>query len=94
MVRLIPPPSRTTARRVDAPARHTPAPGRRGATLYLAPGPGTPARHRAPPPRTMFQGGRAAHAPLNRYDRLLFWIAGALMRLRTAVVGERVIAES
>jgi hypothetical protein len=85
--------SRTGARRADAPARHTPAPGRKGATLYLvAPAARRPTRHCAPVPRTLFRG-RPAHVPLNGYDRFLFWVAGSMLRLRTAIVGERVLSE-
>lgn len=94
MLRLIPPPGRTAGRRADPPARHTPAPGRRGATLYLAPAPAArrPTRHSAPLPRTVFRG-RPAHAPLNSYDRFVFWVAGTLLRVRTAFVGERDLSE-
>lgn len=104
VLRLLPVPSRGTARTTDVAGRHTIAPGRQAATLYLVPqsrprprelrGHGVHGlgRHRAPVPRAI-SGTRPAHAALNRYDRLLFWFAGTLLNLRVAVVGERVVGD-
>lgn len=92
VVRLLPPPSRTTARHA-ASARHALAPGRHAATAYLVSQPGRPrelGRHRAGLPRNTFGVG-PAHTSLNSYDRMLFWVAGALMSLRIAFVGEQPI---
>uniref|UniRef100_UPI001C24164F hypothetical protein n=1 Tax=Nocardia alni TaxID=2815723 RepID=UPI001C24164F len=86
------------------PARHTIAPGRHAVGLYLvSDSPGTlalpetpghrgPGRHRTPLPRRVSRT-RAAHAPLNQYEVLLFWMAGALLRLRVAVVGIQALEE-
>ncbi len=112
VVRLFPPPSRTTqlalpaapVRHALGPARHTIAPGRHVVGLYLTPdSPGSlalrefthhrgPGRHRTPLPRRVSRA-RAAHAPLNQYEVLLFWMAGALLRLRVAVVGIQLVDE-
>ncbi|WP_067676583.1 hypothetical protein [Nocardia miyunensis] len=95
VVRLLPPPSRTTPRHAATSARHALAPGRRAATAYLALEPDRTrelGRHRAPLPRTA-SGAGPAHADLNNYDRMLFWFAGALLSLRIAFVGENTVDE-
>ncbi|WP_067884689.1 hypothetical protein [Nocardia vaccinii] len=94
VVRLLPPPSRTTPRHAAATARHALAPGRRAAAAYLASKPEHRrelGRHRAALRRATF-GARPAHG-LNHYDRMLFWFAGALLSLRIAFVGENPIDE-
>ncbi|MBY8858916.1 hypothetical protein K7711_20755 [Nocardia sp. CA2R105] len=97
VVRLLPPPSRTTPRHAATAtsARHALAPGRHAAAAYLAAKPGRRrelGRHRASLPRTA-SGATAAHTGLNNYDRMLFWFAGALLSLRIAFIGENVIDE-
>lgn len=92
VVRLLPPPSRTTPRHAAATARHALAPGRQAAAAYLAARPERRrelGRHRACVPRAT-SGGGPVHG-LNHYDRMLFWFAGALLSLRIAFVGENPI---
>ncbi|MQY24007.1 hypothetical protein [Nocardia macrotermitis] len=95
VVRLLPPPSRTTPRHAAPEGRHAPGPGRQAAAAYLtsvAERPRELGRHRAALPRTAFGAG-PAHAGINNYDRMLFWFAGALLSLRIAFVGENTIDE-
>jgi hypothetical protein len=94
----------TTGRHAITTGRHAIAPGRRAAYLYLVPGPSestaprwipghrSSGRHRVPLPRRGLRP-RPAHAPLDRYDRAMIWIAGALLQLRIALVGVQPISE-